>query len=150
MRGFIAGAAVVVAIMVLVGASWKSGAGLPALKDLPLAHAFNGNFGISQGNPLKITMPHETGFVVTHFMGGKEAFFIRINGLLLRAGQPYDLGIAGPAITQSGVPIMPAIASDPPLIVPPGGTLEVSTNATKNTGIRLGGYFISRSNLGIP
>ena len=152
MRGFIAGAAVVVAIVVLVGASWNSGAGLPTLKDLPLAHSFNGAFVIPAGKPLIFAMPPSTGFVLTYLAGTENRrWTIRINGAIMRDGNLYSLGIAGSCVHSGGSgPLFPATASNPPIIVPPGGKLEISIEDTNANGIKLGGYFISRSDLGLP
>lgn len=133
------------------------GAALPSLKDLPLAHAFSGTFAnVSVVKPLSITMPPDTGFVLTFLKEQYAVYSVRIliNNVEVRSGKGYELGLGG--WMASGAPdgdngkynVPP---SNPPIIIPPGATLTIHPESpTQVHRYNLGGYFISRGDLGLP
>ena len=107
MRGFILGASLVAAIVVLVAAGMTTTTELPALKDLPLAHAFNARFEVQPGKPLVFTMPGSVGFAFTHFVeesGSQQQYEVLINGLLVRRGSAPYIGIGGYCSTTTILP----------------------------------------------
>ncbi|MBN2492502.1 MAG: hypothetical protein JXQ29_16765 [Planctomycetes bacterium] len=149
MRGFLLGAAVVAAVVTLVSASMNTTTLLPTVNDLPLAHASNARFPqVSRARPLLFTMPPTTGFVLTYWKPETSTdgpWEIWINGQCVRAGAPTGLGTGG-WYNAAGFGALP---SNPPIIVPPAGTLEIRLPGSSVTyACELGGYFISATDLG--
>ena len=127
--------------LVLVAAGMTTTTSLPAVKDLPLAHAFRQNIAVASGKPWIATLPSNVGFVITLAnFPGYEHWEIEINGQLVNIG--FDSWFEGVNATTNAL-------RNPPRIVPPGGTLKiVRRSGSSASWCELGGYFISAADLG--
>jgi len=158
MRTFIAGAAVVVVIVLLVGAHLT---GAPkSLSQIPLTQAFRVDLGKVGGfevpnpqqnyPPFRLTLPKGTNLAITevrcvrgYLLGSTTGPLpVRVNGIaVFRA---WFNNTTGAVQTQ-------AFQLDPPILVPELGTIEIGMNTDRPDAyadMLVAGYYLTPEDLG--
>lgn len=105
-----------------------------SLAELPLTQSFLLRTRIFQNAPFLVTMPVDAGLALTQLGKGGQTgeFFVKVNGVrVLQHGQFERVNL------------------NPPVLVPPGGSLQIEVSVS-NMSLDLGGYFLTRADLGLP
>ncbi len=127
-------------LLVLIGAGGFSTAGGKTLSELPLGQAFQLPITISHTTPFRVTLPANGGIVISRLhlnpITGGRVVLVRVNGLLVYKAERNSSGES-------------TFNANPPIIVPPLATLEMSTTGNP-IDVYVGGYVVSRSDLGLP
>lgn len=159
MQKMLAGVGVLSILMLLVGASHRSGGSgssvgtATTVADLPLTshfHLYLGTVGNFNGNPgyapFSTTMPSDAGIAITQLdsNGGNDGWTtsIRIDGVEVWNGR---VATGGPNVAAS------TARFNPPLIVKPGEQLSIGSNSTNfgdDIRLSISGYALTAAQLG--
>lgn len=142
MRNFFLGVLLTAGLVSLVGAGSSTVVGA-TLSDLPLSQVFQYGQPLGSQKSLRVTMPPQAGLAITrmrpHYTGSGEVILVvKVNGLVVSRLRSSS-GNSG----REGV-----FSVNAPIIVPPGGTVEIMNIGT-NGSVYVGGYFATRSQLGL-
>jgi len=113
------------------------------LDQIPLVQAFHGKFFFSNVSPLRVTLPLNGGLAITgitYLEGDKDAVIIKVNGVEVYRGTLYPQ-----------LPLLSENPSNPPLVIYPGATLEITyvPGGNWNSNIVISGYFLTLADFGL-